>query len=71
MELVYLELTIHTAYVKVKTNSEFSGHNVCMCFVWSTEQAAFTSLNSADWIIFAIGMHYVFCELKTEYLNVT
>jgi len=42
-----------------------------MCFVWISEQTAIISLYNINWLVFITDTQYVYCAVRTEYLNVT
>jgi hypothetical protein len=46
-----------------------SAHSVFMCFVWIWEQTAIISLYSINRLIFITETEYVYCAVRTEYLN--
>jgi len=41
-----------------------------MCFVWIWEQTAIISLYSINWLLFKTKGEYIFCAVRTEYLNI-
>jgi hypothetical protein len=42
-----------------------------MCFMWISEQTAFISLYSINWLVFITETECVYCAVRTGYLNAT
>ena len=51
-------------------NSTFCPHSVFMCFVWISEQTAIISLYSINWLVFITETEFVYCAVRTGYLNI-
>ena len=41
-----------------------------MCFVWIWEQTAIISLYSVNWLVFISEMLYLYCVVRTRFLNI-
>jgi hypothetical protein len=63
-------VTICTASLTFN-NSMFCPHSVFMCFVWISEQIAFISLYSINWLVFISETECVYCAVQTRYLTFT
>ena len=45
--------------------------NVCVCVLWISEQTAIISLYEVNVLVFITEMECVYCEVRTESLNIT
>ena len=57
-------VTICTASLTF-SNSTFCPHSLCMCFVLISEQTAFISLYSINWLLFVTETQCVYCAVRT------
>jgi len=70
MAITYWSLYSYVPPYLTFKNSIFYSHGVFVCSVWTSEQTAFISLYSINWLVFITETECVYCAVRTGSLYI-